>query len=302
MHTQKYSLSCPCGKEGFANLVAQAAVRALLCEVSITPKPGLVDRANSGAHTDMDFFTFINSSAALYPYFYDVSLSGYCFDGNAEELLPVIRPRGIQAEHEMLAATGGVNTHKGLIFSLGILCACVGYIEGHGQKATPQSLAQCAARVCTGICAELESHGQAATPQHPDAKQTYGQKAFSQNKAKGIRGEIEGGLPNVMRHGLPALNNSLGRGASLNTAGVTALLHLMANVDDTNIIGRAGAGALKEIKAQVSAFLAASPDASEDTILKYAQRLDNELTAKNISPGGSADLLAICLFMHFWFS
>lgn len=110
-----------------AATAARQAVRALLYEVTTTPKPGLVDRRNSGSHTDMDSFTFMSSAASLYPYFEACTRAGRkTADGPAPETFAALRPLGCEAEGEMLAATHGVNTHKGAIFSIGIVCAGAG--------------------------------------------------------------------------------------------------------------------------------------------------------------------------------
>ena len=124
-------------REVLAGRISHCAIRALLHEACITPKPGLVDRANSGAHTDMNLFTFIDSGSALGGYFHDVALIGMAYPrAPAEEVLPRLRYRGLLAEDTMLSATGGVNTHKGLIFSIGILCAALGQAYGEGQTAS----------------------------------------------------------------------------------------------------------------------------------------------------------------------
>ena len=109
---------------------ARLAVRALLYEVTTTPKPGLVDRRNSGSHKDMDVFTFMDSAAALYPYFEDCARTGReTAEQPAPETFAALRPLGCEAEGEMLDATGGINTHKGAVFSVGIVCAALGRLD-----------------------------------------------------------------------------------------------------------------------------------------------------------------------------
>ena len=109
---------------------ARLAVRALLYEVTTTPKPGLVDRRNSGSHRDMDVFTFMDSAAALYPYFEACTRTGReTAEQPAPETFAALRPLGCEAEGEMLDATGGVNTHKGAVFSVGIVCAALGRLD-----------------------------------------------------------------------------------------------------------------------------------------------------------------------------
>lgn len=305
--------------------VSSAAVRALLYEVSVTPKPGLVDRRNNGAHRDMDYYTFLDSALALQPYFETVTLCGYHFAGSAEQLLPQLRAPGLQAEKDMLAATGGINTHKGAIFSLGILCGGLGWLYRKGGTATAATLLDTAARICTGLCDELH---------HPQVQATNGQRAFHQHCVTGIRGEMEAGLPHIRHHAYPVLRQLAGQGHSLNDAGVVALLHLMAHVDDTNVINRGGIRALRQLQKQVAGQLPAclpscqppgslpfihlssagktaeapvpalkQPSFTTDmaSLLDFASRLDTQLIEQNLSPGGCADLLALAFFLYFWF-
>ena len=112
----------------FAEYVSLLAAKALSYEVAVSPKPGLVDRFHNGAHDDMDYFAFLDSIAALTPFFYRTTLRAARFSGSLEELLNRSRFLGKEAESAMLAATGGVNTHKGIIFSLGLICTCAGYL------------------------------------------------------------------------------------------------------------------------------------------------------------------------------
>jgi holo-ACP synthase/triphosphoribosyl-dephospho-CoA synthase len=128
-----------CLRQSLADSVSGAAVRAILTEAAVSPKPGLVDRINSGSHTDMEFFTLIDSALALLPWFRDCAIAG--FDSASEEvetgpaaLFEALRPRGIKAEAEMRKASGGVNTHRGYIFSLGILSAAFGRLCGLTEK------------------------------------------------------------------------------------------------------------------------------------------------------------------------
>src|SRR5699024_6679000 len=107
--------------KNFCNKISSMSIKSILYEVAATPKTGLVDRKNSGAHKDMDFFTFINSSSVLGSYFYNCTKAGIEFKGNDyRDLLKDIRPIGMEAEKDMFKATNNINTHKGIIFSQGI--------------------------------------------------------------------------------------------------------------------------------------------------------------------------------------
>lgn len=276
-----------------ANRTSAAAVKALLYEVCTTPKPGLVDRANTGAHRDMSLHTFLDSTAVLGPYFTHCAQQGLAFSGTPAQLLASLRGPGRQAEQEMLRATRGVNTHKGLIFSLGLLCAALGYLRRTTREATPEMLAKLATEMGAPTLEELEQSAR-------KNKKTAGESAYLQFGLTGARGEAAAGYPNVMEHGYPALLAAIAQGGPLNDAGVVALLHLLAHVQDTNIVARAGYDALAEIQRRTAAQLAETQDLSRH--LEFATALDREFIARNISPGGCADLLAVSLFFYFIFA
>lgn len=272
----------------FADRVAAQATRALLYEVNVTPKPGLVDRDNNGAHGDMDIFTFIDSSVALTPFFRDVVLAGMRCGGNAEALLPRLRFPGVCAEDAMFAATGGVNTHKGLIFSLGILCAAAGVAKSAGKDFSTGNLLRICARIAAGVDGELRGGGAV----------THGEIAFVKYGVTGARGEAARGFPDVRDCGAPALADLIARGAHPNDAGAAVILRLLAQVDDTNIVARAGMDALRAAQEKTSAAL---EECGGDVrkLLEFSKKLDAEFIATNISPGGCADLLALSFMLHF---
>lgn len=273
----------------YAGRIGQLAVRALLYEVSVTPKPGLVDRCNSGSHDDMDFFTFVDSSCALIPYFRDITRASLLFRGEPEQLLDTLRPLGVLAEEAMLAQTGGVNTHKGLIYSLGILCAALGYLRQTGEELSPE--------LVFDMCARIAAVAPAAAPDNPHQPQTNGQRVFEAHCISGIRGEVARGFPHVREHSLPVMEKLVQQGFSLNDAGAVALLHLIANVDDTNMIHRSNLDRARQIQAEMRSGLAEDRDMAG--FIELAGLLDAEFIAEHLSPGGSADLLAVTFMMHF---
>lgn len=273
----------------FADKVCETAVRALLYEVSITPKPGLVDRTNTGAHSDMDIFTFMDSSCSLISYFRDITLRAMDFDGGADRLLPELRYLGRCAEEDMFASTSGVNTHKGLIFSMGIVCAALGHLYKHGLSASSDSL--------LGLCSEIAGSSPNELEAGAKGQATYGQKAYDRYRIKGARGEAAAGFPSVRDIGLPVLMKYIHRGCPLNDAGVITLLHLIAGVDDTNMVNRSSLGKLREIQAEVLDLTVRTDDPAE--LIEAAKALDERFIQENLSPGGSADLLALSL-MVYW--
>jgi len=276
-----------------ARFIAKNAVRALLYELSVTPKPGLVDRWDSGAHSDMDFFTYIDSTSALAAYFHDMAAAGIAGRSSQnippETLFARLRCRGIEAEEEMFAATGDVNTHKGLIFSLGIICAALGY---HGFPfPNPDTVLQTAAQIAGSA---LHNDLGRVTPQNAV---THGEAIFAKYGVSGIRGEAAAAFPSVRLWGLPILQKAIANGNSYNDAGVETLLHLAAHVTDTNIISRSNPNVLKTLQINLQTFLDTQPDNA--AMLDYAARLNDQFIKDNISPGGCADLLAITYMLHF---
>ena len=266
---------------------ARLATQALLYEVATTPKPGLVDRENSGSHRDMDFFTFQASAAALFPYFSQcVKIGRETVD--AQETFRRLRLPGKLAEGEMRRATGGVNTHKGAIFSMGILCGALGRLERESWRNPETVLAECAAMtkgLVSKDCVNLT----------PETVKTAGQKLYLQYGITGVRGQAEAGFPAVLNVGLPKLEAALAAGKSINEAGCAALLAMLANTVDTNMIHRGGYELAKETAEEISALLEKEPFPSKETI----ETLNEEFVQKNLSPGGTADLLALVYMLHF---
>ena len=265
-----------------------AAMRALLYEVTVAPKPGLVDRIDNGAHRDMDIFTFIDSTSSLVPYFRDAVSIGLSFNGNFEETFHKLRSRGRLAEEEMLFATDGVNTHKGMIFSMGILCCACGVLHATGKKITATNVTKQSRILATDtIKKDLQ---QMATGQ------TTGEKLYLEHNISGIRGEVLGGFPTVMKYGLPMLRRQLRMEASLNDAAVVTLLSILSQLTDTNIIHRSSMADLASIQ---NLLRSAIRSQNTQQLIKTATQLNIEWKMRNISPGGSADLLAVTLFLHF---
>ena len=273
-----------------AATAAQQAVRALLYEVTTTPKPGLVDRRNSGSHTDMDSFTFMSSAAALYPYFEACAKVGReTMDRPAPETFAALRPLGCEAEGEMLDATNGVNTHKGAVFSIGITCAALGRLN-RAEWCDPARVLQEVAAMTKGLTQ------QDLADVTTENAVTAGQKLYAQYGITGIRGQVEAGLPVVLHHGLPVLENGLKLGYDINRAGCAALLEILVHSTDTNMIARSSRKRQLEVIAELKQRLEKEPypDAVELAML------DDRFIAENLSPGGSADLLALTYLLHFF--
>ena len=188
----------------------------------------------------------------------------------------------------MRRATGNVNTHKGAIYSMGLVCGALGRLDWEAWR-QPARIAKEAAAMAAGAV-ENELGGVA-----PETAKTPGERFYALYGVTGVRGEAEQGFPAVLRHGLPVLESGLGRGKTIDEAGTAALLSIIANTADTNLIARGGIDRQKQAAAELRALLQADPYPDRATV----EALDRAYIAENLSPGGSADLLALCFFLHF---
>lgn len=270
-----------------AQFIGETAYHALIQEVNTTPKPGLVDRNNQGAHKDMCIEHFQASADALRPYFCRIAREGYLTKKlPAHETLKVIRKIGKEAEQAMLQATGGVNTHKGAIFSMGLLCAAAGRVSPH-LWSMETLLLECA-EMAKGIIAS-DTAGITR-----ETAQTNGEKLYLEYGITGVRGQAESGFPAVKYTAYPVYQDALKQGYSINDAGCITLLHLIASTDDTNLISRSSRAQQLVLRQQITDILSENPYPGTETILK----MDQEFIQRNLSPGGCADLLAMVYFLY----
>lgn len=271
--------------------------KALFYEVNTALKPGLVDRLHNGSHKDMCRTTFIRSAYALTPYFIACAREGLTFSGTSEELprlFQKLRTLGVQAENHMLTATGGVNTHKGIIFSGGILCAAAGYAKAfHATDFCAPDFPALLGNICRFMLTDLLRDYDHINPLAPKSN---GEKLYLLHNITGIRGEACKGFPHLLTEGLPLFENVRKSGFSLNDSGLFVLLHYIAHTEDTNLIIRSSYETALKIRTELSAFLEAS---SYEQQLHILPDLDRCFTEKNISPGGSADMLALTYFLYF---
>ena len=266
------------------------AARALLSEVCTTPKPGLVDRADTGSHRDMDIFTFVDSTAALLPYFSRVAelgqeTSGFPFSQAFDRL----RSEGLRAERAMLKATGGVNTHKGAIYSAGLICGAAGRLwSDSGFPSSMEAILDESARLAASNAQQTPDHLCSETA-------TAGEKAYLRHGLRGVRGEAADGFPSVRNIAFPALHRALAGGKTLEEAGIYALLCLISNVDDTNLVARGGIEGQRWAARRASELLAHGCCDDRASL----EQFNKEMIKRNLSPGGCADLLAITYLLHF---
>lgn len=267
------------------------ALEAMLLEANCAPAPGLVDRFNSGAHNDMDIYTFIKSSVALSSYMHNFVYMGYMHKGALDTLLAFIRPLGIEAEAAMFKATKGVNTQKGLIFLMGILCAAAGYVYRKYNIIKSTLVFDAVKIMCQGLVAKELGN----LPY--DRKLTSGERLYHQYGIRGIRGELEDGLPIIQDIALPAYKKAISLGATDNALLIYTLLSIMTATEDTTIINRHDQDTLIMVQKSAKKLL------SNDDILQLdgfdaVKDLDRQFIEQWISPGGSADLLAATHFLY----
>ncbi|MCR5575805.1 MAG: citrate lyase holo-[acyl-carrier protein] synthase [Oscillospiraceae bacterium] len=273
-----------------AERVSRLCTRALIEELETTPKPGLVDLDNNGAHLDMCPETFYRSAEALKDYWRDCFLLGARRRADAPEAcFAALRLRGIEAERAMLAATGGVNTHKGMIFTLGAVCGAIGRLSSpEAPCRDPEPIAAEAAALCReAVDADF------AAVRNSGAPRSAGERLYLKFGLAGIRGELASGLPGVLKYGLPELSADLAEGLSRNDAGVYALLRLMARGTDSNLAARGGPEKAAQVSAKAAALLPRPP-------MDAVRSFDRELIEAKLSPGGCADLLAVSYFLYDW--
>lgn len=277
-------------KELVVNKLTSYATKAILYEISLSPKPGLVSYENSGAHTDMNFFTFLNSSASLTPFFKEFCLLGYQYSGKYETVLGQIRQIGLRAEKAMFKATDDINTHKGIIFVFGIALFSIAKLVSEKEGYHDNGFRLITKKICKGIVAnELLSTNKKAI--------THGEKVYEKYSiiGAGVRKEVEDGFPSIFQKALTHFNASLNIFSSNHQNEIqqilqTALLHIMSVNNDSNILYRSNLDTLKQ-------FQKLAKEAINNNDAYY--KLCNFCIEKNISPGGSADLLSVSLLLYF---
>jgi triphosphoribosyl-dephospho-CoA synthase len=261
--------------------IATFAVNALKLEVLTWPKPGLVSHVDSGSHHDMNATTLFASADALRPYFAEL------FEAAAADApLHKLQSIGRSAEKSMRIATCGVNTHRGAVFTLGLLCAAAGRILRRGEPIVAGSLGA-TVRKCWG---EAISSG-------PCTSQSHGVEVSQRYNAGGARAEAADGFPHIYQVGLPAL----GAGRSMasddaNAARVQTCFALIADLQDTNLLYRGGLPGLCFAQSGARSFLMAGGVSQKDW-RRRAAKIHASFVARQLSPGGSADLLAATLLV-----
>lgn len=248
-------------------LVADLAERALRMELDTTPKPGLVDRRDNGAHKDMDYALMSKSISALRPYLTRLAVE------SAKDIDPAkIKEIGIEAEKAMLKATGGVNTHKGALFCIGLSVAAASYLASTTGSVEAYSFKELVSRAASEI---------------PSARGTHGAEVKRSFKAVGALENARAAYPELFTDWLPYYRSLEGDPFRCHKT----LLHIMTTLDDTNILHRRGAEGLAHAEAEAARLL-------EDFSESGLSSLNKDFIRENISPGGSADMLSLTIFIN----
>ena len=289
-------------------IIAHLATQALQAELDTTPKPGLVDKDNNGAHRDMDHALMQLSINTLHPYFVRLAFLGFA------DTLPshtVIRDAGIEAEKAMLEATNGVNTHKGALFSMGLAVVAAAYEE---KKAAANKEERGKERE-EEYLSSLQLTIKALAASFPDTSGTHGSKVKQlSNGTTTIKGALDNareGYEKLFAEWLPFYNER--RKSHDAHALHKTLLRIMCDLDDTNVIYRTNVATAEEVKQEARALLASFEEAyaAEDkekcasaieekcasAELLALKDMDRRYTERNISPGGAADMLSLTVFI-----
>lgn len=283
-------------------IIAHLATQALQAELDTTPKPGLVDKDSNGAHRDMDYALMQRSIDTLHPYFVKLALLG-CADA-----LPThasIRDIGIEAERAMLSATNGVNTHKGALFSMGLAVVAAAHEERKIAANEEQILKE--RNGGEDVLVSLQTTIKALAASFPDTNGTHGSKAKLLSKGttaiKGALDNAREGYEMLFAEWLPFY---IERRKEHDTYTLhKTLLRIMCDLDDTNVIYRTDLATAEEVKQEARALLDSFSKAhtAEDKEKRIAAELlalkdmDKRYTARNISPGGAADMLSLTIFI-----
>jgi len=261
--------------------LSSLALQAILTEISLTPKPGLVDKLSSGSHTDMNFATFLHSTAAISPWFCELVQAGFAFEeANLTSALPLIRRIGLQMEAAMNKATQNINTQKGIIFLMGLALFSCGKLFSQGENFNIIEFRA----ILLGICRNLVRNELTESSQ---SGKSHGTDIFLKYRFGGARAEAESGFETVFKYGLPQLE---GIAEIREQDLINCFLAVAANNNDTNILYRSNPDVLTKFQELCKIAL------NDFSTSNYIALIDFCKT-ENISPGGSADLLAVTIFV-----
>lgn len=263
--------------------LSQYALKAMIEEVSTMPSFGLVSPGTKGSHKDMDFYTFMDSSFAIAPFLKEMAEVGYTYH-DEKEVFQAIRHIGIRCEESMFKATKGVNTHKGMIFLLGIVVTATAKALYEGDSF--ERIEDIIKNMCSEILDDFKEVSNKKSL-------THGEKLYKEYGFTGIRGEVKAGIPVVFKEVFAEFLSSPLKGHELFAQ---TLLELMARVEDSTIVHRQSIDKLKEIQQEAKIILE-NGGFNSPSGRKMAFDFEEKCIKENVSPGGSADLLALIIFL-----
>jgi triphosphoribosyl-dephospho-CoA synthetase len=283
-------------REHFATAWGALAAIAVYEEVMLSPKPGLVCPDSNGSHSDMNWTTFVIGASALVPFWRAQAFCGAASKHYkpSASLLDDLRNTGLKMEAAMYKATGGINTHKGLIFALSLLLGASGANFAAGGLSMERVLGLSGEIVSPIVGEEL---GNVKAKEERGERLTNGEKIFLRYGVGGIRKEAASGFPSV-RAGVEALDEAVSAGASFRDAAVSALLILMLKCEDTNVIHRGGMKFWSDEYKEMTSGAIKKFNPVRPGLMEPVHELDRLLIERGVSPGGAADLLACTLFMY----
>ena len=268
-----------------ASQIGRLAIRSLYREIALAPKPGLVTPWNNGSHSDMNYATFLRSLQALRPYFPAIAACG-----SRQPRFAALRQLGIEAEAAMLLATGGVNTHRGAIFNLGLLCATAGWLLAENEKPS-------ASAVCRLVSSQWGDEIRSGLTEVSNGMAlSHGRAVARRYGAGGARREAARGFPAAIEVGLPAYHAALAATGDAELAATQALFALIAELEDTNLLWRGGPTGLAFAQQSATTFLATGGVLAADWLVQ-ANCIARDFSTRRLSPGGSADLLGVTLLL-----
>jgi triphosphoribosyl-dephospho-CoA synthase len=266
--------------------LGRQAVRALYLELTLEPKPGLVSLRDAGSHADMDASTLWRSLFALRAYFPRMAFLGALGASMAE-----LERCGREAEERMGRATHGVNTHRGAIFCLGLLCASAGAVLAQGESLSPEAIRS---ELMVRWGRALGERAATARRQPPSRN---GQRVVRLHGLRGANDEAAEGFPVLFDVTLPALRTAFETSAGERAARVQALFATISVLDDTNLVHRGGMEGLRFAQAAAAEFLCAGGVLQEGWV-EQAREVHTRFVARRLSPGGAADLLGCACWLH----
>jgi triphosphoribosyl-dephospho-CoA synthase len=266
--------------------ISSFAIQAMLYEVACYPSPGLVSPISNGAHKDMNYYTFIDSTSVLSKYLAQFVQEGYT-DNDYVDIFKNIRAIGVKAERDMFVKTKGINTHRGMLFLMGVACAAAG--KAIYERRDFSHIQYIIKKMTAGLVEkELSTLKE-------EVNLSHGEKLYLKYKNEGIRGEVERGIPTVFQFSLAIYKES--QDLSINDGLVHTLISIMQVCDDSTIIHRYNLQVLEEVKEKAKEIVKLGGMKTVGGREKI-NNLCEGFIKRNISPGGSADLLGVTVFLY----